>query len=161
MTDFGSYQRTNSNPFLATSFFATPRLPAVALAGVRTRRMMAFCADFLLVSLLAMLLFSGLFFVTLGLAALILPPLWPFVAFFYNGLSVSGRHGATPGMRMFDLEMRDVSGAPVGFVMAGVHGVLLYVSWLFPPVFLVSLVTPDKRCVHDIFAGVIVVRRPD
>jgi uncharacterized RDD family membrane protein YckC len=39
--------------------------------------------------------------------------------------------------------------------------VLLYVSWLVPPVFLVSLVTPDKRCVHDIFAGVIVVRRPD
>ena len=146
MTDLGSYPRTKS-----VSFFASPGLPAAAFAGVRTRRMMAFGLDFVLVSVLAMLLFSGLFVATFGLAAFILPPLWPFVAFFYNGLTVSGRRMATPGMRLFDLEMRDVSGAPVGFIMAGVHGVLLYLSWLFPPVFLASLVTSDKRCLHDIF----------
>ena len=68
---------------------------------------------------------------------------------------------ATPGMRMLDLEMRAVDGKRVGFLMAGVHGVLLYLSWLFPPVFLASLVTADKRCLHDIFAGIIVVRRPN
>ena len=156
MTDFGAYQR--SNPI---SFFASPDLPAAAFAGVRTRRILAFGLDFVLVSVVAMLLFSGLFVVTLGLAAFLLPPLWPFVAFFYNGFSVSGRHMATPGMRLFDLEIRAVDGTPVGFVVAGIHAALLYASWLFPPIFLASLVTPDKRCLHDIFAGVIVVRRPD
>ena len=64
-------------------------------------------------------------------------------------------------MRVCDLEMRAVDGAPVSFLMAGVHGVLLYFSWIFPPIFLASLFTPDKRCLHDIFAGVVVVRRPD
>lgn len=155
MTDFQAYQRPRP-----VSFFASPALPAAAFAGVRTRRMLAFAFDFTLVSILALLLWTGLFVVTLGLAAFFLPPLWPFVAFFYNGLTISGRGMATPGMRMLDLEMRQVDGAPVGFVIAGIHAALLYASWLFPPVFLTSLVTPDKRCLHDIFAGVIVVRRP-
>ena len=156
MSDFGT-----QNYIQPVSFFATPNLPAAAYAGVRTRRMMAFGFDFVLVSVLALMLWVGLFVVTLGFSALLLPPLWPFVAFFYNGFSVSGRKRATPGMRLFDLEMRQVDGTPVSFIAAAVHAVLLYASWLFPPVFLASLFSPDKRCLHDIFAGVIVVRRPD
>lgn len=156
MTDFGSY-RTPSQ----ASFFSSPALPRAAFTGVRSRRLLAFSFDFVLVSIVAMLMWLGLFVVTLGLSAFLLPPLWPFVAFFYNGLSVSGSGMATPGMRLLDLQMRGVDGAPVGFIMAGVHAVLLYMSWLFPPVFLWSLVTPDKRCLHDIFAGLVVVRRPD
>lgn len=155
MTDFGSYR---AQP---VSFFAGPNLPPAAFSGVRSRRLVAFGVDFILVSLLAVTLWTVLFVVTFGLSAFFIPPLWPLVAFFYNGLSVSGRNMATPGMRLFDLQMRVVDGAPVGFIMAGVHAVLLYASWMFPPVFLVSLVTPDKRCLHDIFAGVVVVRRPD
>ena len=155
MTDFGSYRRTSP------TFFTSPSLPAVAFAGVRTRRMMAFGLDFVLVSIVAIVLFSVLFVVTFGLAAFVLPPLWPFVAFFYNGMTISGRRMATPGMRVMDLEIRAVDGTPVSFIMAGIHGVLLYLSWLFPPIFLASLFTPDKRCLHDIFAGVVVVRRPD
>ena len=154
MTNYTSFQRAKS------MVFASPHLPAAAFAGVRTRRMMAFGLDFVLVSIIAMLLFSGLFVVTFGLAAIILPPLWPFVAFFYNGVTVSGERMATPGMRLFDLEMRDVAGQPVSFIMAGVHGVLLYLSWLFPVLFLASLFTRDKRCLHDIVAGIIVVRPP-
>jgi uncharacterized RDD family membrane protein YckC len=38
--------------------------------------------------------------------------------------------------------------------------VLFYLSWMFPPVFLVSLLSNDKRCLHDILAGVIITRRP-
>ena len=105
--------------------------------------------------------FTGLFVLTFGLSALILPSLWPFVAFFYNGMTVSGARMATPGMRLFDLEMRQVDGAPVGFIVAGIHAALLYASWLFfmAPL-LTSLVSADKRCLHDILAGVVVVRRP-
>ena len=87
-------------------------------------------------------------------------PLFPFVAFFYNGFSVSGRHGGTLGMRMMDIEMQLIGGGRVPFIIAAIHAVLFYFSWMFPPILLVSLFTHDKRCLHDIFSGVIVIRRP-
>ena len=133
---------------------------ADALAGVRTRRILAVCVDFVLVSLLVAALWIVSIVLTFGLALFFLPPLFPFVAFFYNGLTVSGRNMATPGMRALDLEMRmSASGALVPFINAAVHAVLFYVSWCFPPVFLVSLVDAEKRCLHDIIAGVVIVRR--
>jgi len=134
-------------------------LPASALAGVRTRRMMAVVLDLILVSFLSLGIFLLLGFATLGLAWLILPPIFPFVAFFYNGLTISGRGMATPGMKAMDLEMRLVNGAPTPFLHAAVHAVLFYVSWMFPPILLFSLLSADKRCLHDILAGVIVLRR--
>jgi uncharacterized RDD family membrane protein YckC len=131
-----------------------------ALAGVRTRRIIAVCLDFVIVSVLVALFWTTSIVLTLGLALLFLPPLWPIVAFFYNGLTVSGAKMATPGMRAMDLEMRlHDSGRRVPFVNAAVHAVLFYVSWCFPPVFLVSLVDSEKRCLHDIIAGVVIVRR--
>ena len=133
---------------------------ADALSGVRTRRILAVCIDFVLVSLLVAVLWIVSIVLTFGLALFFLPPLFPFVAFFYNGLTVSGRKMATPGMRALDLEMRmSDSGARVPFINAAVQAVLFYVSWCFPPVFLVSLVDAEKRCLHDIIAGVVIVRR--
>src|SRR5271166_4026809 len=114
--------------FAATT--PTQPLRADALAGVRSRRMLAVCFDFILVSVLVALIWIVSIMVTFGLALLFLPPLWPIVAFFYNGLSVSGRNMATPGMRAMDLEMRlHDSGRRVPFVNAAVHAVLFYVSW--------------------------------
>jgi uncharacterized RDD family membrane protein YckC len=136
-------------------------LPARALAGVRSRRIVAVCLDLVVVSILSLGLWTALLVLTFGLSLLILPPLFPFVAFFYNGLCVSGSRMATPGMRAADLEMRIAgTGDRVPFLYAAVHAVLFYVSWMFPPIFLLSLVTPDKRCLHDILSGVIFVRRP-
>jgi uncharacterized RDD family membrane protein YckC len=89
----------------------------------------------------------------------LLPPLFPFVAFFYNGFTVSGWRMATPGMKAMDLEMRLTDGSRVPFLYGAVHAVFFYVSWMFPPVFLISLFTDDKRCLHDIFSGTIVTRR--
>ena len=144
----------------APAYFASPSLPAAAFAGVRSRRLLAFCLDFVLVCAAVAVLSTVLFFATLGLSLLLLPPLFPFVAFFYNGVTVSGWRMATPGMRAMDLEIRTGDGSPVSFIAAAFHAVLLYASWMVPPVFLLSLVTSDKRCLHDIVAGVIVVRRP-
>ena len=133
---------------------------ADALAGVRSRRILAVCFDLVIVSVLVALLWIASVVLTLGFALFFLPPLWPIVAFFYNGLSVSGPKMATPGMRAMDLEMRmHDSGARVPFINAAVQAVLFYVSWFFPPVFLVSLVDTEKRCLHDILAGVVIVRR--
>ena len=136
------------------------RIPRAALEGVRTRRVIAVILDFLLVSLLAGLLFWGLFFLSFGMSLLLLPPLFPLVAFFYNGLTVSGWRMATPGMRFMDLEMRTMAGRPVPFLNAAVHAVLFYVTTTFlPPLLLVSFITSDKRCLHDILAEVVVLRR--
>ncbi len=143
----------------ATAVYPLAPLPASALQGVRTRRMTAVLLDLILVTILSTLIFFVLGLLTLGVAWLLLPPIFPFVAFFYNGLTISGWRMATPGMKAMDLEMRLVNGAPTPFLHAAVHAVLFYVSWMFPPVFLFSLLSTDKRCLHDILAGVIVLRR--
>lgn len=131
-----------------------------ALAGVRTRRIFAVCLDLVIVSVLVAFLWTASIVLTLGMALFFLPPLFPIVAFFYNGLTVSGARMATPGMRAMDLEMRlSDSGARVPFINAAVQAVLFYVSWFFPPILLVSLVDSEKRCLHDILAGVVIVRR--
>jgi uncharacterized RDD family membrane protein YckC len=148
---------------MSNAYAAMPpnAMRADALAGVRTRRILAVCVDLFLVTLLVAALWIVSIVLTFGLALFFLHlTLWPIVAFFYNGLTVSGRKMATPGMRAMDLEMRmQDSGARVPFINAAVQAVLYYVSWCFPPIFLVSLVDSEKRCLHDIIAGVVIVRR--
>ena len=140
--------------------FLPAYLPPEALATVRTRRIIAFILDLFLVSILSFALWLSLAVLTFGLSLVLLPPLFPFVAFFYNGLTVSSWRMATPGMQAMDLEMRLVDGQRTPFINAAAHAVLFYLSTMFPPIFLVSLFAEGKRCLHDILAGVIIVRRP-
>lgn len=152
-TDFSS--RTQQAP---TGYFPAV-LPPAALAGVRTRRIMAVLFDLVLVSVIVALLWFVLTVATFGLALLFVPPLFPIVAFFYNGLTVSGARMGTPGMRAMDLEVRTANGGRAPFINAAVHAVLFYVSWMFPPILLFSLLDGQKRCLHDMLAGLIVTRR--
>lgn len=145
---------------MSSTFFQTRHLPARILDSVRTRRIFAVTVDFLIVCVLVAMVSIVLFFVTFGLSLVLLPPLFPIVAFFYNGVTVSGAGMGTPGMRAFDLAVRmNDTGGRVPFLNAAAQGVMFYVSWLFPPILLYSLLSSDKRCLHDIFAGVIVTRR--
>lgn len=148
-----------SNRTGASTGYFPAVLPPEALAGVRSRRVMAVMFDLVLVGLLATLIWIVLGVVSLGLLWFILPPLFPIIAFFYNGLTVSGWRMATPGMKAMDLEMRLTDGSRVPFINAAVHAVLFYVSWMFPPILLFSLLDGQKRCLHDMLAGVIVTRR--
>ena len=155
-----SDHRLGGQPWSSAIPYA-PRLPAAALAGVRSRRVFAVAIDLIIVSLLSCGIWLGLGFLSLGLFWLFLPPLFPIVAFFYNGLTISGRGRGTPGMRAMDLEVRMTSGAPVPFLNAAAHAVLFYISWMFPPILLISLFSPEKRCLHDMLAGLVITRRPD
>lgn len=155
-----SDHRLGGQPWSSAIPYA-PRLPAAALVGVRTRRMAAIVIDLFIVGLLSLGMWLGLGFLSLGLLWFVLPPLFPIVAFFYNGLSISGRGRGTPGMRAMDLEVRMTSGAPVPFLNAAAHAVLFYISWMFPPILLISLFSPEKRCLHDMLAGLVITRRPD
>jgi len=129
-------------------------------SGVRTRRVLAFCVDLIVVALLTLAIWMALGILTLGLAWFFLPPLLPIVAFLYNGFSVSGRNLGTPGMRLFDLQVRMAeNGARVPFINAAVQSLLFYASWFFPPVFVVTLFDAEKRYLHDILAQVVFVRR--
>jgi uncharacterized RDD family membrane protein YckC len=146
--------------YLGAAAASAPAFRADAFAGVRTRRIVAIGIDLILVSIVALALWIVLLVLTLGLSLFLLPPIYPLVAFFYNGLTVSGRRMGTPGMRMMDLEMRMIdTGARVPFINAAAHVLFFYLSWMLPPVFLVSLVDQEKRCLHDMLAGVVVLRR--
>src|SRR3984893_8379290 len=106
-----SDRRGFDRPAFQEPLFVEPHLPAEVLASVRTRGMLALIFDLIFVSILSFALWLGLAVLTFGLSLLILPPLFPAVAFFYNGLTISGHRMATPGMRAMDLEMRLTSGA--------------------------------------------------
>jgi uncharacterized RDD family membrane protein YckC len=139
---------------------ARPAARADALAGVRTRRILALGVDLILITAIAVFLWIALLILTVGFSLFLLPPIYPLVAFFYNGLSVSGRKMGTPGMRMMDLEMRMYdNGARAPFINAAAHALFFYLSWMLPPIFLVTLVDQEKRCLHDMLAGVVVLRR--
>ena len=139
---------------------AGPILRSDSFAGVRTRRVIAICLDLVVVTIVATLIWFALLILTFGLSLFFLPPIFPLVAFFYNGLTVSGWRMATPGMRAMDLEMRMAeSGARVPFINAAAQALFFYVSWCVPLVFLVTLVDREKRFLHDMLAGVVVVRR--
>jgi uncharacterized RDD family membrane protein YckC len=139
---------------------AGPMLRADSFVGVRSRRMIAICLDLVVVTVLATALWLALLVLTLGLSLFLLPPIFPLVAFFYNGLTVSGWRMGTPGMRAMDLEMRMANnGERVPFINAAAPALFFYISWCVPLVFLVTLVDREKRFLHDMLAGVVIVRR--
>lgn len=135
------------------------QMPAEALAGVRMRRIIAVIFDVLIVSFISVILWLGLGFLSFGALWLILPPLFPIVGFFYNGLMISGPGRGTVGMQFLDLEARLMTGSPVPFLNAAAHGVLFWFSWIAPIVFVVTLFSVHKRCLHDILSGVVMTRR--
>ena len=139
-------------------------LPPRALEGVRTRRIFAIGFDLVFITIIVGVLFVALAFlglVTFGLTWLLIPILYPAVALLYNGLTISGWRRGTPGMRLMDLEMRQLDGSRTPFINAAVHAVLFYLSWtiLTPLVLIVALVSRNKRCLHDMLSGVVVTRR--
>lgn len=88
--------------------------------------------------------------------ALVLATLLPLL---YNGYFV-GRHGATPGMALLDLEVRAWDGTrpelAQGFLFAALYLVTVAPStWL---ILLVAFMNERRRCAHDYLAGTVVVR---
>lgn len=142
-------------------------VPPQALEGVRTRRIIAILFDFVLLMTMtgvALFLLGALGFVTFGLTWLMaagILAIFPLIALLYNAMTISGWRRATPGMHIMDLEMRLTDGDYVPFLNAAVHAVLFYLTWyIFAPLILVSIVAHNKRCLHDMLANVVVIRRP-
>jgi uncharacterized RDD family membrane protein YckC len=141
--------------------FAPMAFNSVMLAGVRRRRLFAWFFDACIVAILAVLIWIALAIATLGFAFLVLPPLFPAIAVIYHALSVSGRNRGTYGMRALDLGVVAFgSGDRPSFVQAAAQAILFYLSWAFPLLFIFTLVDSEKRYLHDLLSGLVMIRRP-
>lgn len=131
--------------------------------GVRTRRSLAFlvdCAIVLTLIVIAIPIIGILGFATLGAGWLLYTIIGPLVALSYIGWTMGSSKQATIGMRLNRIKLERYDGAPVDMITAIVHAVLFWAGnvILTPFIILVALFTRDKRMLHDIFLGTVVVR---
>lgn len=132
------------------------------VAGVRTRRCLGWLIDLVLVAMLVAsawwaLVVLGLLTFGLGWSLLGLVPLIPFA---YHTLFLSSSMAATPGQALCGLIVRrnDDLGQP-GFLQAVVSTLVFYLTLCTSGLLLlVALVTERKRTLHDLAAGLVVVR---
>ena len=134
-----------------------------AYDGVRTRRIMAFLVDYLIVGLLlipfaVLVLVLGL--LTFGLAWSLFAILGPMVALIYVWNTLGGPNQATVGMRMMGIQLDRLDGRPIDGMVAMVHTVLFWAGnvILTPLILLATLFTDRKRAVHDLLLGTVVTR---
>lgn len=142
----------------------TTRLDDVrAYEGVLTRRVVAFCIDYLIIGLL-MIPFAILVFllgiITLGLGWGLFGVLFPLVAMIYVWNTLGGRNQATTGMRMMGIRLDRLDGKTVDGLLAVVHTVLFWAGnvVLTPLILLATLFTDRKRTLHDLLLGTVVTR---
>lgn len=145
--------------------YINPRATPEYYDGVLSRRIVAFLIDCFFVfgpiALLAMFIFV-LGILTLGLGWLLfwlLSPIFVIWALLYSATTLGGKHSATIGMRMMDLEMRTMYGGRMDFLLACLHVILFYISIvaLTPFVLVVALMNPGRRLAHDFLTGAVLV----
>lgn len=152
-------------PFLDAPFPDAPFPDAAGDArlteGVITRRVFAYLVDLLLIGCAMglfwlMVLPIGLLTLGLGFHLLVV---WPLIPPFYHFAFLSWR-GATPGQRLLDItERRNRDLGTPGAGQAALATAGLYLTWALGGLwFLVALLTQRRRALHDIAAGLVVVR---
>lgn len=156
-----------SSPFPPSQLRAVPVLDLAAeealLGGVLWRRVVGFWIDLLLIGLLVVLLWAGLMALglpTLGLSWMALAGL-PAVPPLYHFLSLLRSAAATPGQRLLGLTVRrieDFSRPDAADALVSVLG--FYATLALGTIWLgIALFTRQHRAVHDMLAGLVVVRR--
>jgi uncharacterized RDD family membrane protein YckC len=134
-----------------------------AYDGVLTRRVLAFCIDYMIVAVLIIpfaILIAIFGILTLGLGWMLFSILVPAVALVYVWNTLGGPNQATVGMRMMGIRLDRLDGSRVDGMLAVVHSVLF---WglnvvLTPLILLATLFTDRKRTVHDLLLGTVVTR---
>ena len=134
--------------------------------GVIGRRTIAFVVDAIIILVLtaiAALAVLVLGVITLGLGWLLLPIVFPVVGLGYNAITIGGPNSATVGQRLMGLEVRMWFGGKVTPLIAAFHALLFWVSLYTLVLWLINVLwaffDSRKRCLHDIFAGVLVINR--
>lgn len=132
--------------------------------GVRTRRILAFLLDVVVLGIfigIAAVVVGVLGVVTLGLGWLLYIILAPAIAIAYIGLTMGGPKSATPGMQAMGIEMRLWHGGRMHGLIAIVHALIFYFSWGTGILGFIlvgsSLFSSTKRCLHDVLLGTVVI----
>jgi uncharacterized RDD family membrane protein YckC len=131
--------------------------------GVRRRRIVAFCIDYLIVGLLLIpvsIIVALLGVITLGLGWMLFGILAPVVAVIYVWATMGSAHQATIGMRAMSIRLERLDGGRVDGMLAVVHAVLFWAGnvILTPLILLASLFLDRKRTLHDLLLGTVVIR---
>ena len=154
------------DPDPAAPWHGEPPLPSASpqlYGGVVFLRCLAYLVDVVILAVLGVCLglaLSILGLLTFGLLsplAVLIMAIWPLL---YHSFFVATR-GATPGMGLFGLQLRDWSGKRVEPLQAFLLVLLFYVSvsltaWL---ILLVALFNDRGRALHDILANTVMIRR--
>jgi len=134
-----------------------------AYDGVRTKRVMAFIIDYILIGILIIpvaILIGLLGLLTLGLGWTLFGIIGPLVALLYVATTLGGRHQATVGMRMMGIHVERLDGRPVDGLTAIIHTVLFWAgnAILTPFILLATFFLDRKRLLHDLLLGTVVIR---
>ncbi|WP_310620538.1 RDD family protein [Flexibacterium corallicola] len=148
-------KRTAFDPYLQPALFD----------GVRTKRIFAFFIDVIAILILTVIASVFVFFLgifTLGLGFFLYAFLWQAVAITYTAFTLGGPDAATPGMKAMGIEMRLWYGDKPYPLLAAVYAILFWISitFLTPLVLLVSLLNGQKRLLHDLVLGTVVINKP-
>ncbi len=131
--------------------------------GVLWRRVAAYLVDLLCIGVIAVgvwMMFAILWLLSFGLLGPLLWFLFGLIPLAYHTLLLSGARSATLGMRVFDLELRTVSGERPSFPQALIQTALFYITvgMTCSLILLVGLCNRRRRTFHDFLAGTVMVR---
>jgi uncharacterized RDD family membrane protein YckC len=131
--------------------------------GVLWRRISAYLIDLFCIGVIAVvvwMVFAILWLLSFGLLGPVLWFLFGLIPLAYHSLLLSGARSATLGMRVFDLELRSVSGERPSFLQALIQTALFYITvgMTCSLILLVALFNRRRRTLHDFLAGTVMVR---
>ncbi len=133
--------------------------------GILWRRSFAYLTDVALLVCLNVLAHVVLFVAGILSFGLLLPLLWVVafvpVAVTYDTLLAGGARAATPGMRLFDVELRTWTGERPSYLHAFLWSAIFYTTIGLTGflILIVALFTPCNRTVHDLLSGTVAIRR--
>ena len=132
--------------------------------GITMRRVFANFVDFLIIAVLSGLAVSALVVLKI-LSFGLLAPLFvvlPIIPIAYHTVFVGGPDSATPGMRLFGIEVHRIEGDRPDYLQAGLltavfYGSIILTSWL---ILLVALFNGRGRTFHDYLCGTVTIVAP-
>lgn len=150
---------TSRNEQILTTRLDDPRV----YESVRTRRVIAFCIDYIIIGLLMIvpaIVIGVLGVITLGLGWMLYGILFPVVALGYIWLTLGTPTQATIGMRFMNIRLERLDERRVDGPLAVLHSVLFWAgnAILTPLILLATFFLDRKRTVHDLLLGTVVSR---
>jgi uncharacterized RDD family membrane protein YckC len=152
---------------IAPAFAAPAVLLPAFTQGVPWRRVVAWIIDAILIGIVAAALWAVLFvlgILTLGLGFVLMAAL-PAVPLAYHILFVASSRQATPGQTMMDLVVVQAIGGSLPLARPNLAQAVVFTLGLWVTLavgvwpFLVVFFTTGHRALHDIVAGVVILRR--